>query len=375
MLARKSLCDLYDSTKEVMVMGDLPKPRKTRVLLRGVYDSYGDTVEPSTPSSIMPFPKKLPKNRLGLAQWMFDAKNPLTSRVAVNRMWQLVFGKGLVSTSDDFGNQGAMPTHPELLDHLAVHYMKSKWDTKAFMKYMFMSATYQQSSLADPAVMKSDPNNALLTRNPRYRYPAEMLRDNALAVSGLLSSKVGGKSVYPYQPEGLWDALSDKGWRYQYILSEGEDLYRKSIYTVRKRTSVVPFMQIFDASDRSVCLVRRPVSSSPMQSLAMLNDPQIVEASRHVGARMIREGGASIESQLMFGFRLITGRKPNRKEQQLMKEMYLAELKNFEVYPQKAEALLAVGKSKSDLPGIQQLAAMGSTALALMNTDEFLTRK
>ena len=375
MLARKSLCDLYDSVKEVMVMGDLPQARPTYVLKRGLYDSHGDKVEPSTPAAIMPFPKDLPKNRLGLTQWMFDDENPLTSRVAVNRMWQLVFGKGLVSTSDDFGNQGAMPTHPELLDHLAVYYKKNKWDTKAFMKYMFMSATYQQSSLADPAVMKSDPNNALLTRNPRYRYPAEMLRDNALAVAGLLSNKVGGKSVYPYQPEGLWDALSDKVWRYQYILSEGEDLYRKSIYTVRKRTSVVPFMQIFDASDRSVCMVRRPVSSSPMQSLAMLNDPQIVEASRHVGARMIREGGASVESQLVFGFRLITGRKPNKKEAQLMKALYLAELKNFEAYPQKAEALLAVGKSKSDLPGIQQLASMGNTALALMNTDEFLTRK
>jgi hypothetical protein len=253
--------------------------------------------------------------------------------------------------------------------------MENKWDTKAFMKYMFMSATYQQSSLADPAVVKSDPNNALLTRNPRYRYPAEMLRDNALAVAGLLSNKVGGKSVYPYQPEGLWDALSDKVWRYQYILSEGEDLYRKSIYTVRKRTSVVPFMQIFDASDRSVCLVKRPVSSSPMQSLAMLNDPQIVEASRHVGARMIKEGGASIESQLLYGFRLITGRKPNKKEEQLMKQMYLAELNNFQTHPEKAAALVAVGKSKLDLPDVHQLAAMGSTALALMNTDEFLTRK
>ena len=372
---RKSLCDLYDSVKEVMVMGDLPQARPTYVLNRGLYDSHGDKVEPSTPAAIMPFPKGLPKNRLGLTQWMFDEENPLTSRVAVNRMWQLVFGKGLVSTSDDFGNQGAMPTHPELLDHLALHYMENKWDTKAFMKYMFMSATYQQSSLADPAVVKSDPNNALLTRNPRYRYPAEMLRDNALAVAGLLSSKVGGKSVYPYQPEGLWDALSDKVWRYQYILSEGEDLYRKSIYTVRKRTSVVPFMQIFDASDRSVCLVKRPVSSSPMQSLAMLNDPQIVEASRHVGARMIREGGASIESQLLYGFRLITGRRPNKKEEQLMKKMYLAELNNFQTHPEKATALVAVGKSKLDLPDLHQLAAMGSTALALMNTDEFLTRK
>jgi len=375
MLARKSLCDIYDSTKEVMVMGDLPKPRNTRVLLRGVYDSYGDKVEPSTPAAIMPFPKGLPKNRLGLTQWMFDAKNPLTSRVAVNRMWQLVFGVGLVSTSDDFGNQGAMPTHPELLDHLAIHYQDINWDTKAFMKYIFMSATYQQSSITDPAIVKNDPNNSLLTRNPRYRYPAEMLRDNALAVAGLLSNKVGGKSVYPYQPEGLWDALSDKVWRYQYTLSEGEDLYRKSIYTVRKRTSVVPFMQIFDASDRSVCLVKRQISSSPMQSLAMLNDPQIVEASRHVGYRMMTEGGVRIEDKLILGFRLITGRKPNKKEERLMYEMYTTELKNFNAYPGKAIELMSVGKSKIEVSDPKQLAAYGNTALALMNTDEFLTRK
>lgn len=373
--ARKELCDLYDSTKEVMVMGDLPQPRPTHVLKRGLYDSHGDKVEPSTPESIMPFPKDLPKNRLGLTQWMFDDKNPLTSRVAVNRIWQLVFGKGLVSTSDDFGNQGAMPTHPALLDHLAIHYKKNNWDTKALLKYIFMSATYQQSSVTAAAINKQDPDNNLLTRNPRYRYPAEMLRDNALAVSGLLSNKVGGKSVYPYQPDGLWDALSDKVWRYQYILSEGENRYRKSIYTVRKRTSVVPFMQIFDASDRSVCAVKRTVSSSPMQSLAMLNDPQIVEASRHVGARMMKEGGPNLQTQLTFGFRLITGRIPAPKEAQLLHEMYRAELKNFDENPNKAMALMTVGKPTTDMLAINQLAAFGNTALALMNTDEFLTRK
>lgn len=372
---RKELCDIYDSVKEVMVMGDLPQPRETHVLKRGVYDSYGDKVEASTPDAILPYPKDLPKNRLGLAKWIFDKKNPLTARVAVNRMWQLVFGKGLVSTSDDFGNQGSMPTHSELLDHLAIYYQDKNWDTKAFMKYIFMSATYQQSSLAESAIVKNDPTNSLLTRNSRYRYPAEMLRDNALAVAGLLSNKVGGKSVYPYQPDGLWDALSDKSWRYLYVLSEGEDLYRKSIYTVRKRTSIVPFMQIFDASDRSVCLVKRQISSSPMQSLAMLNDPQIVEASRHVGYRMMKEGGVTIESKLVLGFRLITGRRPNKKEERLMYEMYTSELKNFNIYPSKAIELMSVEKNKIKVPDPKQLAAFGNTALALMNTDEFLTRK
>ncbi len=373
--ARKELCDLYDSVKEVMVMGDLPKPRQTFLLKRGVYDSYGDKVEPATPEAILPFSKDLPKNRLGLAKWMFDKKNPLTARVAVNRMWQLIFGKGLVSTSDDFGNQGVLPTHPELLDHLAVYYRESNWNTKAFMKYVFMSSTYQQSSLAKPEIIKQDPNNKLLTRNPRYRFPAEMLRDNALSIAGLLSNKVGGKSVYPYQPDGLWDQLSDKVWRYKYTLSEGEDLYRKSVYTVRKRTSVVPFLQIFDASDRSTCIVKRQVSSSPMQSLAMLNDPQIIEAARTVAIRMMKEGGTKRQNQLTWGFRLITGRSPNKKENALLDEMYLSELKNFETNPGKASDYLSVGRSCADVANPNELAALSNTALALMNTDEFLTRK
>ena len=373
--ARKELCDLYDSVKEVMVMGDLPKPRQTFLLKRGVYDSYGDKVEPATPEAILLFSKDLPKNRLGLAKWMFDKKNPLTARVAVNRMWQLIFGKGLVSTSDDFGNQGVLPTHPELLDHLAVYYRESNWNTKEFMKYVFMSSTYQQSSLAKPEIIKQDPNNKWLTRNPRYRFPAEMLRDNALAIAGLLSNKVGGKSVYPYQPDGLWDQLSDKVWRYKYTLSEGEDLYRKSVYTVRKRTSVVPFLQIFDASDRSTCIVKRQVSSSPMQSLAMLNDPQMIEAARNVAIRMMKVGGVKRNLQLGWGFRLITGRAPNKKEQVLMQEMYLSELKNFEANPGKASDYLSVGKSCADVANPNELAALSNTALALMNTDEFLTRK
>jgi hypothetical protein len=372
---RKALCNLYDSVREVMVMGDLPAPRKTFVLGRGLYTNPGDEVEPATPTAILPFSKDLPKNRLGLSQWLFDEMNPLTGRVAANRIWQLIFGKGLVITSDDFGSQGAMPTHPELLDHLAIRYRENGWDTKALMKYIFMSATYRQSSVTHPAIIKADPDNKLLTRNPRYRYPAEMIRDNALAVSKLLSNKKGGPSVYPYQPEGLWEELSDKVWRYKYELSTGEDLYRKSIYTVRKRTSVVPFMQIFDAPDRSVCTVKREVSSSPMQSLAMLNDPQIVEAARFVGLRMMQEGGAGLDDQLTYGFRLITGRLPGKKEATLVKTMFAAELKKFEANPEKAKALLSVGMKPVVTDREAALAAMSSTALALMNTDEFITRK
>lgn len=372
---RKSICDLYDSVKEVMVMGDLPQPRKTYVLDRGVYDSPGEDVSPSTPASILSFSDKYPKNRLGLSMWLFDEQNPLTARVAVNRIWQLIFGKGLVATSDDFGNQGSLPTHPELLDHLSVWYWEKGWDTKALMKYICMSATYQQSSVNDPAVMKADPDNKLLTRNPRYRFPAEMIRDNAIYIAGLLSEKVGGPSVYPYQPAGLWEELSDKVWRYQYNFSEGEDLFRKSIYTVRKRTSIVPFLQIFDAPDRSVCTVKREVSSSPMQSLAMLNDPQIVEAARFLALRMLNEGGNETEEKLRYGFRLITGRSPRKNELDLMKQMYADEQKQFEKNSSKATALLGVGSKKADAKDRVVLAALSNTALALMNTDEFLTRK
>ena len=375
MLTRKSISDLYDSTKEVMVMGDLPKPRKTFLLERGVYDKHGQEVMPGTPAAIFSYDPQLPKNRLGLAKWMFDPKHPLTSRVAVNRVWQLIFGRGLVNSSDDFGNQGSLPTHPALLDHLAIWYRDNGWDTKALMKYVFMSATYRQSAATTSAIKSLDPENKWLTRSPRYRYPAEMLRDNALQIAGLLSDKVGGLSVYPYQPAGLWEELSDKGWRYQYILSTGDDLYRKSIYTIRKRTSVVPFLHIFDAPDRSVCTVKRQVSSSPMQSLALLNDPQFVEAARFVAARMIREGGNTPETQLRFGFRLITGNHPSGKEIQSALALYREEEAAYRNEPAKRKALLATGAARVEGLDELQLTALSNVALALMNTDAYLTRK
>jgi hypothetical protein len=375
MLSRKELCAIYDSVQEVMVMGDLPKPRQTHVLERGVYDKHGEAVKPGTPAAVFSFDPQLPKNRLGLAKWLFDPKHPLTSRVAVNRVWQLIFGRGLVSSSDDFGNQGSLPTHPELLDHLAIWYRDNGWDTKALMKYMLMSATYRQSAVAAQETKKSDPDNNFLTRSPRYRYPAEMLRDNALQIAGLLSDKVGGTSVYPYQPDGLWEELSDKVWRYKYNLSSGEDLYRKSIYTVRKRTSVVPFLHIFDAPDRSVCTVKRQVSSSPMQSLALLNDPQFVEAARFVAARMIREGGHTPESQIRFGFRLITGSQPSPKAAAEAMVMFRQEEETYCNLSDKRKALLSNGIGKIEGVDELRLTALANVALALMNTDAFITRK
>jgi hypothetical protein len=239
------------------------------------------------------------------------------------------------------------------------------------MRYIFTSNAYRQSSLTEASIEKEDPNNEYYSRNPRYRFPAEMIRDNALSIAGLLSQKIGGPSVYPYQPEGLWDELSDKGWRYRYVVSEGEE----SIYTVRKRTSVVPFLQIFDAPDRSVCTVKRQKSSSPMQSLAMLNDPQMIEAALFVGLRMLEEGGQDVDRQLQFGFRLITGRKPGPKELVLLKKMHEAEMKNFSQFPEKAEAYLGVGTLRTDYQDRRSLATMSTIALAIINTDEYLTRK
>lgn len=374
--ARKELADLYDSTREVMVMADLPEPRKTHVLLRGVYDSYGDEVKPGTPASVLPFPDNLPKNRLGLSRWLFLPENPLTSRIAVNHIWEMYFGRGLVKTSDDFGNQGEMPSHPELLDYLSIKYREEGWDTKKMQKFILMSATYRQQSVISPLLHEKDPQNILLARSSRYKMPAEMIRDNALSISGLLSSKIGGPSVYPYQPAGLWEALSDKSWRYVYKESEGEDLFRRSIYTIVKRSSPPPFMLIFDAPDRNFCTVKRTVSNSPLQALAMLNDPTFIEASKFVAARMMQLGGATPADQLVYGFRLVTGRKPGEQEHALLQKMYSEELENFKKYPAKAQKLLAVGHAKTILrSGAPETAACVNVVMALLNTDEFITRK
>lgn len=378
MSVRRQLDNLYDSTKEAMVMGDLPKPRTTHVLLRGVYDNYGDTVTPGTPTSILAFPKNLPKNRWGLAQWLLIPEHPLTARIAVNRIWEMYFGRGLVKTSDDFGNQGEMPSHPALLDYLAIRYRENGWNTKDLQKYILISATYRQQSVVRPELQEKDPANILLARSSRYKMPAEMIRDQALAISGLLSGKIGGPSVYPYQPAGLWEALSDKSWRYIYNQSHGEDLFRRSIYTVVKRSSPPPFMLIFDAPDRNFCTVKRSVSSSPLQALALMNDPTFVEAAKFVAVRMMQEGGSSIQDKLNFGFRLVTGRTPDSKEIALLHRMYTAENDSYKKHPDKAKKILSVGEAVINAPineNIPEIAACTDVVMALLNTDEFVTRK
>lgn len=367
---RQAQTELNNSIPEIMVMGDLPKPRPTYVLNRGNYDSPAEEVRPNTPSSILPFVEELPQNRLGLTQWLFDKKHPLTARVFVNRIWQLHFGVGLVKTTEDFGNQGALPSHPRLLDYLAVFFVESGWDIKALHKKILMSATYRQSSKIQEELHDLDPENIWLARGPRFKMPAEMVRDNALAISGLLVDKLGGESVYPYQPEGLWDEISNKGWRYPYLQKPGPGLYRRSVYSIWKRTSPPPSMLIFDVGNRDVCTVRRRSTDTPLQALVLLNDPQYQEASRKLAERvMLKEEGAS--SQLKQLFKLVFGRPPQATELQKVETYYEAEKTAFSLDKAKTRAYLAIGESSIDQRlDPAALSALSLCANALLNTYE-----
>ncbi|MEM9339007.1 MAG: DUF1553 domain-containing protein [Bacteroidota bacterium] len=373
--ARDKENEFISDIAEIMVMGDLPEPRDTYVLDRGVYSNPTDKVVPNTPKSILEFDERFPKNRLGLAQWLFDEENPLTSRVYVNRMWQLFFGTGLVKTAEDFGAQGSLPTHPDLLDWLAVDFIENGWDTKYLQKMIVMSAAYRQSSKVTPDLLETDPENLLLTHGPRYRMPAEMIRDNALAVSGLLVTQQGGESVYPYQPEGLWDGLTTKKWAYKYLLAKDEGLYRRSLYTIWKRQAPPPTMQLFDVGDRGVCTVRRRLSSTPLQALALQNDPQFVEASRVMAERLIRTEPDTTR-RLNTAFRMLTGRAPNKKEQQILHTFYLEEHENFTTNKSKALAFLSTGEKEWDQKmNPSEIAALGVVISGIMNTSESFTKK
>lgn len=360
---------------EIMVMGDLPEPRPTYILERGVYSAQGAEVEPSTPELIFPFDPQLPKNRLGLTQWLFDPNHPLTSRVIVNRIWQMHFGQGLVKTSEDFGNQGEMPTHPELLDWLALEFIKMGWDIKAMHKLILTTKAYQQRSTITKELLEKDPENKLLARGPRFRLPAEMIRDNALAISGLLVDRMGGPSVYPYQPAGIWDGLTRKKWAYKYLQEPGDGLYRRSLYTIWKRTSPPPSLLIFDAADRGVCTVRRKTTSTPLQALVLLNDPQYIEASCRLAEKLIQREPTT-PMRLQNAFRLVTGRFPELKEQQILASFYQEEYDRFEKDPTAAKAFIATGESDWDRDlNPSEIAALGVVVNSILNTDEGYTRK
>ena len=382
---RKQHNDLVNPIPEVMVMQEMPQPKPAFVLKRGAYDAPGEPVSADTPASLSPFPKDQPRNRLGLAKWLLAADNPLTSRVTVNRAWQQMFGVGLVETADNFGSQGAQPSHPELLDHLARSFADDmNWDMKRLLKTIAMSAAYRQSSspprasslTPDPRTLNpyaADPDNRLLARGPAKRLTAEMLRDQALAASGLLTEKLGGPSVKPYQPDGLWDVAMG---RPKYDQSKGPDLYRRSLYTYWKRTVPHPAMVVFDAADRSNCTARRQATSTPLQALALLNDVQHVEAARHVAQRMLKEGGTAPDDQLRFAFRLITGRQCKPMELNVLRQLFHEQRELFTADKEAATKLLSVGESKNDqtLNPID-LAAGTIVAQAIFNHDAAVTKR
>jgi hypothetical protein len=357
-----------------MVAKDMDKPRDTFMLIRGEYDKKGDKVGPGVPAILPPWPANTPTNRLGFARWLLQTNHPLTARVTVNRYWQQFFGTGLVKTSEDFGVQGENPSHPELLDWLATEFVRSGWDVKKMHKLLLTSATYRQSSKVSPQLLAKDPENRLLARGPRFRVDGETVRDSALAISGLLTDRIGGKAVKPYQPPGLWEAVSFNNSQ-KYVPDTGEGQYRRSLYTYWKRQSPPPNMMIFDAPTREYCVVKRPRTNTPLQALALLNDPQIVEASRAFAQRIMMEGGQTAESRLAYGFRLATGRKITRDESRILLEVLNAENAAYEKNKEGADKLLSIGAFKADA-GLDrtQLAAWTLVANGLLNLDETITK-
>jgi hypothetical protein len=367
-----------DTLKEIplMVMEEMPKKRQAYILNRGAYDKPTTPVNPEMPTSILAFDDKFAKDRLGLSNWLFSKNNPLTARVTVNRLWQQCFGKGIVATPDDFGNQGSLPTHPELLDWLATELMDNNWDLKASLKTMVMSATYQQSSKVTEELLEIDPENNFLARVSRERLSAEMIRDHALATSGLLDKTVGGPSVKPYQPDGLWAETvgGGGGSLAKYIQDKGSKIYRRSIYTFWKRTVPPPSMMTFDASTRDVCAVRRSTTSTPLQALVMLNDPQIVEASRVLAYQCIEKENDPGERIGMM-FRLATSREINPDELNNLLTFFKEEKSKFEKSPKDAKALLQIGEyPQRDLLADPAMAAYTIIANVIFNLDETITK-
>lgn len=360
----------------VMIMEEMDTLRPTFILNRGIYDAHGDTVSHGTPERVFAYGSEFSSNRLGLAQWLFSPKNPLTARVAVNRYWQMIFGRGLVDTPDDFGSQGSLPTHPELLDWLAVEFIESRWDVKHLLKLMVLSSTYQQSSKTDSTQLVFDPDNRWLGRGTQQRLTAEMIRDQALKISGLLHEKVGGPSVKPYQPSGLWTQVSSGG-RYQrkYMNAHGENLYRRSLYTYWKRILPPPSMMIFDAGSRNLCTVKRQSTNTPLQALVLLNDPQFLISAQALAKRMIEQGGKNPNERIAYAFYLATSRKPEMAEVNILEDLFQTEMDEFQKYPSRAIEFLNIGPDEHDATVNKlELAAYGVVANAIINLSESIQK-
>ncbi|SMG41218.1 Planctomycete cytochrome C [Arenibacter troitsensis] len=373
---RKAQNDTLTKIPEVMVMKDIKDSiRKTYILDRGSYDAHGEEVGPGIPKVLLAPGAAPPKTRMELAEWLVDSSNPMTSRVTVNRFWQNLFGKGIVETSNDFGSQGSLPTHPKLLDWLAIEFIESGWNVKSLIKKMVMSQTYRQSSNISKELYDKDPKNELLARGPRHRLSAEMIRDNILAASGLLVKKVGGPSVKPYQPEGLWQEKATFVGENKYVQGEGDDLYRRSIYTYWRRTIPPPFMITFDTPERNLCSVKRQSTTTPLQPLVMLNGPEYIEAAKVLVEQTMASGGEKVENQISEIFRLLTSRSPTDEEVTTLKKLYLDEKTRFENEPQHIADLLDIGAYKLDLSNKNaQVAAMTVMTNIIMNFDPVYTK-
>ena len=370
--------DLQKLIPTAMIMAEMKTPRETFVLARGDYRNHGEKVQPGVPSVLPPLPEGAPLNRLTLARWMVDPRHPLTARVAVNRFWQTYFGYGIVKTQEDFGVQGESPVHPELLDWLATEFIRTGWDVRAMQRLIVTSATYRQASTASAALRERDPDNRLLARGPRLRLPAELIRDTALAASGLLNDKVGGPSVLPYQPPGLWEEMAfGEGFSAQsYVQSHGPDLYRRGMYTFWKRTVPPASMSTFDAPDREKCTARRALTNTPLQALTLMNDTTYVEAARALAQRALLEGGTDESKRIAYAFRLATARRPTGKETGVLKDLLHGRLEAFRKDRRAATRLVAVGESARDARvDVAELAAWTTVTSAILNLDETITKQ
>jgi hypothetical protein len=362
-----------------MIMGDNPpnKMRKTYILMRGQYASPDESKEilPDTPSFLPPMDKELPKNRLGLAKWLMDKDHPLTARVTVNRYWQTIFGRPLVSTPGDFGSQGSWPTHPDLLSWLAKDFIDNKWNVKRTIKQMVMSSTYRQSSETRAVHMEKDPVNLYHARAPRFRLMGEFVRDNALSLSGLLNRTFGGPGVKPYQPPGLWNEVSLNGGR-RFVRDNGDKLYRRSMYTYWKRSAPHPGMMAFDTPTRETCTLQRQRTNTPMQALVTLNDEQFVEASRAFAQRILKSPAKSFSDRLDMAFELATGRPADSIRKEVLQDAHSYQSKIFQAEPKRADDLLKIGETSRDssIPA-QEHATWTVLASMILNLDETLNRE
>jgi len=371
-----ALATLDGQITTVMVMEEMPKPRDCYVLIRGQYDKHGPKVTANTPAFLPPIPAGYPKNRLGLAKWIVSPTNPLTARVVVNRFWERFFGTGIVATVEDFGTRAEFPSHPELLDWLATEFIRLKWDQKALLKEIVMSATYRQSSDATPEQIKIDPVNRYYAHGPRFRLSAEVIRDQAMAVSGLLVEKVGGPSVRPYQPDGVWDELNVYGNLRNYKHDTDSGLHRRSLYTIWKRTAAPPEMTLFDMSTRETCRVHRSRTNTPLQALVLLNDVTFLEASRVLANRMIENGGKSTTGRLNYAYQNVLSRNATPAELAILEKGLKQRLNHYRSSPAAAKKLVSYGDAKND-PSINtsELAAYTLVASTILNLDETLTKE